>query len=144
MKNNKYLLSVEVPVSAEFYDVDSMGVVWHGNYVKFMEVARCALLDKIGYGYKVMMQEGYAFPVMTINVKYVRSLYFGEKAVIRAHLVEYENILRIQYEVINSEGKIATKAESTQIAVKWDTKETLFEAPELFIKRCEDAIKNNK
>ena len=35
-----------VDFQVEFYDVDSMQVAWHGNYVKFMEVARCALLKK--------------------------------------------------------------------------------------------------
>ena len=54
----------------EFYDVDSMGVVWHGNYVKYMELGRCALLDKIGYGYNEMKESGYAFPVTSIKLKY--------------------------------------------------------------------------
>ena len=42
-------MSIEASVEfrVEFYDVDSMGVVWHGNYVKYMELGRCALLDKI-------------------------------------------------------------------------------------------------
>ena len=49
---DKYLISEETEISAEFFDVDAMQVVWHGNYVKYLEIARCALLDKIGYGYK--------------------------------------------------------------------------------------------
>jgi len=39
----------EVELTVEFFDVDSMQIVWHGNYLKYMERARCALLDKIGY-----------------------------------------------------------------------------------------------
>ena len=53
---DKYLISEETEVSAEFFDVDAMQVVWHGNYVKYLEIARCALLDKIGYGYKEMVK----------------------------------------------------------------------------------------
>ena len=51
-------MSIEASVEfrVEFYDVDSMGVVWHGNYVKYMELGRCALLDKIGYGYNEMKE----------------------------------------------------------------------------------------
>lgn len=140
MGMEKILVQAELPFKVEFYDVDTMGVVWHGNYVKYMEAVRCVLLDKIGYGYSVMMEEGYAFPVITISVKYVRSLVFGENAVIKAYLLEYKDRVRIKYEVLNSAGEVATKAESVQIAVDWKTKETQFESPALFVKRVEDAI----
>lgn len=141
MGMEKILVQAELPFKVEFYDVDTMGVVWHGNYVKYMEAVRCVLLDKIGYGYSVMMEEGYAFPVITIAVKYVRSLVFGENAVIKAYLLEYKDRVRIKYEVLNSAGEVATKAESVQIAVDWKTKETQFESPALFVKRVEDAIR---
>ncbi len=133
----KYFVEAELPFTVEFYDVDTMGVVWHGNYIKYMEAVRCVLLDKIGYGYKTMMEEGYAFPVTSLNVKYVRSLEFGEKALIKAYLVEYKDKVRILYEILNSKGKISAKAETTQFAVKWETRETQFESPELFVTRVE-------
>lgn len=137
----KILIQAELPFKVEFYDVDTMGVVWHGNYVKYMEAVRCVLLDKIGYGYSVMLEEGFAFPVITISVKYVRSLVFGENAVIKAYLLEYKDRVRIKYEVLNSAGKVATKAESVQIAVDWKTKETQFESPALFVQRVEKAMR---
>ncbi|MGE8385221.1 MAG: acyl-CoA thioesterase, partial [Pseudomonas putida] len=43
------LLQAEVEVLVPFFDVDMMEVVWHGHYVKYLEVARCALLDKLGH-----------------------------------------------------------------------------------------------
>lgn len=138
----KVLLEAEMLFKVEFYDVDTMGVVWHGNYIKYMEAVRCVLLDKIGYGYSEMMKEGFAFPVITINLKYVRSLVFGENAVIKAYLLEYKDRLRIKYEVLNSAGMVATKGETVQIAVDWNTKETQFESPELFVQRVEETIRN--
>ncbi len=41
----------EIEIEIPFYDVDSAGIVWHGNYVKYFEVARCVLLDKLNYNY---------------------------------------------------------------------------------------------
>ena len=38
----------------EFYDLDPMNVVWHGNYIKYLEAARCDMLSKIGYTYDDM------------------------------------------------------------------------------------------
>lgn len=134
----------ETTFKIEFYDVDSMRVVWHGNYVKFMEKGRCALLDKIGYGYLQMVEDGYAFPVTDIKIKYVRSLMFGQTARIRAELVEYENRIKIKYEIFNNDtGELTTKAESTQMAVKLSTGETSFICPETFTNKVEKLLSQN-
>ena len=139
---NGSLISEEMTFKIEFYDVDSMRVAWHGNYVKFIERGRCALLDKIGYGYQQMVEDGYAFPVTALNIKYVRSLAFGDEARITASLIEYENRLKIRYEIYNAKtGTLATKAESTQMAVKLQTGETCFVCPEKLIARVETLLK---
>ena len=54
----------EIEITIPFYDVDSMRVAYHGNYVKYLEEARCAyLLDKeMTYGDMDIL--GYAFPVV--------------------------------------------------------------------------------
>ena len=91
-------ISSESKIRVEFYDVDSMDVVYHANYVKYLEVARCDLLDKIGYGYNEMRAANYVFPITTLNVKYVRSLTFGQTATVKASLLEWENRIRIKYE----------------------------------------------
>jgi len=122
----------------EFYDVDSMGVVWHGNYVKYMELGRCALLDKIGYGYSEMKESGYAFPVTSLKLKYIKPLLFKQKAVVKAVLTEYENRIKIEYLIYDKEsGELTTKGESIQMALNMETRETSFLCPECFIKKVE-------
>ena len=135
------MISEEMTFKVEFYDVDSMRVVWHGNYVKYIEKGRCALLDKIGYGYLQMVEDGYAFPVTDIKIKYVRSLMFGETARIKATLIEYENRIKIKYEIFNNEtGVLTTRAESTQMAVKMSTGETSFICPKTFTDKVEKIL----
>ena len=136
MANGRIQAEVIFPV--EFYDVDSMRIVWHGNYVKYMEKARCALLDKIGFGYLEMEKNGTSFPVVDVKLKYVASLHFGETVRAAAELIEYENCIRIQYKLYNNEsGILTTKAESTQMAVDMATGETQFVCPRIFIERVE-------
>ena len=65
-----------VEFKVEFYDVDSMKVAWHGNYVKFMEVARCALLAKIKYDYFAMEASGFAWHVVDRRIRYLRAMIF--------------------------------------------------------------------
>ena len=136
----KGLYTVETKFKVEFYDVDSMNVAWHGNYVKFMEVGRCALLDEIGYGYTQMVERGYAFQVTSLNLKYIRSLRFNETATIKSTLIEYENRIKIKYEIYNAAGEIATKAESTQMALKISTWESEFVCPKVFTDKVEKLI----
>ncbi len=135
-------LKEEKKFKVEFFDVDSMSVAWHGNYVKYMEIGRCALLDSIGYSYNEMVKDGYVFPVVEIKIKYLRSLVFDETATIVSSLIEYENRLRIKYEIYNEKGELATKAESNQMVVRMSTGETLFECPPLFLERVKKAIEN--
>lgn len=125
----------------EFYDVDSMQIVWHGNYVKYLEKARCSLLDKIGYNYLDMAKSGYLFPVVDVKLRYVNSLRFHEKAKIIATLVEYENCIKIEYKIYNAlTNVLCTKASTTQMCVKADTNETLLVLPKEFIEKVERAI----
>ena len=53
----KALLSATTELEVQFFDVDSMRVVWHGNYVKYLEVARCELLKLFDYSYLQMDRE---------------------------------------------------------------------------------------
>ena len=81
------------------------------------------------------------FPVVDIKVKYLHSLRFGEKARVVAGLTEYENCIKITYEIYNAEtGELCTKAESTQMAVEIKTMETKFVCPKVFIERVEKLL----
>ena len=133
-------MSIEASVEfkVEFYDVDAMGVVWHGNYVKYMELGRCALLDKIGYGYDEMKESNYAFPVASLKLKYIKPLMFKQTAIIKAVLVEYENRIKIEYFIYDKDsGELVTKGESIQMALNMETMKTSFLCPDCFIKKVE-------
>jgi acyl-CoA thioester hydrolase len=136
-------ITAETEFNVEFYDVDSMEVAWHGNYVKYLEKARCALLDQIGYGYPAMKDSGFAFPVTEISLKYIRPLRFGERVRARAILDEYENRLRIKYELYNARtGELTTKGMSTQMAVDIGKGDSCFICPQIFIDKVETLLKD--
>lgn len=129
-----YYVKNEITFPVEFYDVDTMRVVWHGNYVKYMEKARCALLDSVNFGYLEMEKCGTAFPVVDMKLKYVRSLRFGDTVRVVSYLTEYENCIKIKYEIYNAEsGELCTKAESTQMAMSIATSESSIVCPQIFI-----------
>ncbi|MDC7124186.1 MAG: thioesterase family protein [Spirochaetales bacterium] len=141
MKKKEDKFFVEIPLKAEFYDVDSMKIVWHGNYIKFYEQARCALLETIGYSYDDMEESGYAWPVVNIESKYIKPIKFRQTFTIRATLEEYENRLKISYLIYDKDtGVKINKGSSTQMAIDMKTGSTLFVSPKVLLDKVKAVL----
>ena len=54
------VVAAEIEFDVAFHDVDLVGVVWHGHYLKYLENARWALMDRLGFGFQRMVDSGYA------------------------------------------------------------------------------------
>jgi acyl-CoA thioester hydrolase len=120
-----------------------MKIVWHGNYINYFERARCALLDKIGYNYIAMEESGFSYPVVDVRIKYVRSLHFGDTCRAKATLAEYENMIKIQFELYNAKtGKLTTKGSVTQMCIDMKTGETQFVLPKVWTEKVENLLAN--
>lgn len=126
----------EVEIDVQFFDLDPMQIVWHGNYVKYLEVARCALLDSIGYNYCQMRDSGYMWPIIDMNLRYVGSAAFGQRLRLRAEIVEWENRLKIDYLITDAaSGKRLNRASTTQVAVDVKTGEMCFVSPAVLFEK---------
>lgn len=113
-----------------FFDVDSMEIMWHGHYVKYLEMARCAFLEQIHYTYDVMKQHGYGYPIVQLDVKYIRPALFRQKIRVNVALVEYESSIRFDYTIVDATtGQKLTTASTTQVAVEIESKEMQFQTP---------------
>jgi len=129
-------LAAEVEIEIPFQDGDPMGVTWHGNYFRYFEAARCALLDKIDYGYVEMMNSGYSWPIVDTRVKFARPTVFQQRILVVATLEEYENRLKIRYVITDVEtGERVTKGYTTQVAVENETTELCFVSPAVLIEK---------
>ena len=126
----------EVEFAVQFYDLDPMEVVWHGNYAKYFEVARCALLDQVHYNYAEMKASGFAWPVIDMQVKYLQPLTFGQAAIVRTEIVEWEHWLKIEYVIRDKvSGMRLTKATTRQVAVDISTKLMSLQSPPILLER---------
>ncbi|MCU4676654.1 acyl-CoA thioesterase [Catenovulum sp. 2E275] len=129
MKNNP-VLTASTEFEVQFYDVDSMRVVWHGSYVKFLEIARCELLKKFDYNYLKMEASGYLWPIVDMRLKYVSSAKLGQIIEVEANLIEYESRLKIEYIIRDATSKqVLTKAYTIQVAVDMQNNEMLYQSP---------------
>ena len=124
------MISAETIVQAQFYDLDPMQVDWHGNYVRFLEHGRCALMEKIGYSYHEMASSGYMWPIVDLHIKYVRPIKLAQKIRLSAKLIEYENRIKIDYRLSDADtSELFSKAQTTQLAVAIQTGEMTFNSP---------------
>ncbi|MBT4752352.1 MAG: acyl-CoA thioesterase [Candidatus Marinimicrobia bacterium] len=130
------MVSAEVIIIIPFHDVDVTRVVWHGHYVKYMEIARCTLLDKINYNYIQMERSGYSWPVIDLRIRYARPLYFQQKIRVKVRLSEWENRLKIKYLFEDFDtGQRLTRAYSVQVAVDIVKNEMLLASPEIIYQK---------
>jgi acyl-CoA thioester hydrolase len=125
-----------IAITIPFHDVDSAGMVWHGHYAKYFEVARCELLESFNYGYDAMRVSGFMWPVIDMRVRYAQPIRFGQRIQVKATLREWENRLLIDYLVSDAaSGRRLTKGSTSQVAVDMQTGEMCFVSPAVLFER---------
>lgn len=128
----------DVEIDVPFHDVDSMNVVWHGHYLKYFEVARCQLLEQFDYNYNQMRASGYAYPVVESYIRYAHGIVFAQKIRVRATLKEWENRLKIDYQIFDvATGKRLTKGHTVQVAVRIADRELCFTSPDILLQKLQ-------
>ncbi|HXU93870.1 MAG TPA: acyl-CoA thioesterase [Gallionella sp.] len=129
-------LGHEIEIVPAFHDLDLMEIVWHGHYVKYLELARCALLSRFDYDYPQMRESGYAWPIVDMRLKYVRPATFAQKLTVRAEIVEWENRLKIEYLIRDSAtGEKLNQAYTIQVAVDMSSREMQYVCPPVLWER---------
>jgi acyl-CoA thioester hydrolase len=134
-------LSVEIVAEVAFHDVDLARIAWHGHYLKYLENARWALMDRIGYGLGTMLASSEGWPIVELQVKYLRASRYGDRLQVRATLVEWQTRLVLNYLVTDAAtGERVARAQTTQVAVDMPAGSMRFELPAEFVARVEAAI----
>jgi acyl-CoA thioester hydrolase len=126
----------ETETQVHFFDLDPMAIVWHGHYVKYLEIARGALLDTIDYNYTAMRASGYVWPVIDMHLRYIAPATYGQRLKLRAEIVEWENRLKIAYLIRDAvTGRRLSRATTTQVAIAVATQEMCFVSPAILFEK---------
>ena len=133
------LFSSKLEIKIPFYDLDPMNIVWHGNYIKYLEEARCKLFSDLNYTYIDMKDDFYAYPIAKMEVKYIKPAFFEQDIIVKVDLLEIEPALIIKYEIFDkrTNDKIF-KASTMQIAVDTRTLKSIYTPPKRLIKALEE------
>ncbi|MDQ2069988.1 acyl-CoA thioesterase [Natronospira bacteriovora] len=126
----KAVIQESIELEVPFQDLDPMGVAWHGNYFRYFEAGRAALLRSIDYDYPEMRASEYLWPIVDTRVKYIRPLEYAQRIRVISGIVEWENRLRIDYEIRNlDDDRRLCRAHTIQCAVDARSGELQFVSP---------------
>jgi acyl-CoA thioester hydrolase len=129
-------VEIEVP----FHDVDYLQVVWHGHYLKYMELARTALLRRIRLDASDLMALRHYFLVAETQVRHQHPLRYADRALVSAWLVEIRSRIRIDYSVANlTSGRASARASTTLVTMNFSTGLCL-ETPPAILERLTGAF----
>jgi len=128
-ENNKiYEARLKVP----FYDLDPLQVIWHGNYLKYFDVAREGLFDEAGLDLNDFYNRTkILFPIIKTYTKHIFPLRNKDEFICKVTLLEAGMKIVLEFEIrLVSNGKICTRGGSEQVAVKSPEMEMMFRIPD--------------
>ncbi|MDR1886684.1 MAG: acyl-CoA thioesterase [Prevotellaceae bacterium] len=110
-------LKETVRVKIRFSETDSMGVVWHGNYIRFFEDAREAFGIKYGIPYLDVYHNGYYTPIVSVNCEYKSPLKYGDEALVEIRYFDTPAAkIVFKYNIYNPvTGSLAATGETVQV-----------------------------
>lgn len=105
-------------VKVRYGETDQMGVVYHGNYAQYFEIARIEWLHKIGISYKELEKQGIMLPVVSLTTQFKRPAYFDDELTIITTLTKIPTAkIEFQYEVYNQKNELTTTGSTVLVFV---------------------------
>lgn len=110
----------EVPV--RFSEVDALGIVWHGHYIKFFEDGREAFGKTYGLGYLDIYDQKFATPLVNISVDYKKTVKYGDSVIIETTFINSPAAKIIfSYSIFRvSDGELVATGQSVQVFINME------------------------
>lgn len=114
-----------------FSEVDAMRIVWHGEYVRYFEDGRESFGKHYGLGYLDICAAGYLVPIVELNCRFIRSLVFGETAIVETRYINCDAAkIKFEYTIYReSDGSIVAEGESVQVFLNAENQLELLNPP---------------
>ncbi|MBI4335726.1 MAG: acyl-CoA thioesterase [Candidatus Omnitrophica bacterium] len=102
-----------------YHDTDCGGVVYYGNYLKYLEEARTEYLEDRGIFIKDMIAaHGVMFVVARQEIDYKAPAFYGDVLVTDARVTDASGVkVWFEYEIKNQDGKLIARAKTLLVCV---------------------------
>lgn len=106
------------PVTVYYEDTDMAGIVYHANYLKFIERARSDWVKQQGLDQKSMREdEGIVFVVRRIEADYLASAVFDDQLEIQTTVKAMTGVRLVMLQEVLREGEPVFRAEVTAVCM---------------------------
>lgn len=110
----------EVKLRVRYAETDQMGVVYHSNFLIWMEIGRVEFMRELGFDYKKMEAEDDChLPVVEVRCRYKAPAHYDDAVVVRTQLRKVRGpLVHFAYEIVRENDQTAlAEAETVHIAV---------------------------
>ncbi len=108
----------EAKIQVRYAETDMMGVVYHANYLIWMEIARAQFIKDLGFSYEQMEEAGYVAPVIDVQASYKNSVVYGEEVTIKVWIEKYSTLRTTYgYEMYKPNGVLACTGTTSHVVV---------------------------
>lgn len=112
----------EHKIEVRYAETDQMGIVYHANYLIWMEMGRTRLIRDLGFNYAAMEADGILSPVIDIQASYKLPVRYGEVATIKTWVESYDGVRVVYgYQIFNEKKELAVTGQSSHVCVKKDS-----------------------
>jgi len=124
----KKVLKDTTEVKVRFGEVDSMGIVWHGNYVKYIEEGRESFGKKFGISYMDIYSNNYMAPVVNMNIDFKKQVQYGDLLLVETEYVDSAAAKVIfNFKIFRkSDMELVATAQSTQVFIDLNREMVLY------------------
>ena len=125
-----------------YSDTDAYGVVWHGSYLRWLEMGRVCLCEMMGHNLLELKNKDIVLPVVNLNVKYKMSAKLNDVVVTETEISEFNGFTVKFKQIIRSKetGKVCIDAEVSVVAI--DNNGKLYrKMPEVLAKSFDEVLK---
>jgi len=125
-----------------YADTDSYGVVWHGTYLRWMEIGRVEMCRELGLELSKLKEQDIVIPVTNINIRYKSSAKVDEKIYVETTISKMTPFTFVFSQTIKNKetDKIYTQAEVEVVAIN-NSGRIYRRMPETLVNACKNAMK---
>jgi len=128
------MITSEIKIDIRFSETDAMGVVWHGNYLKYFEDGREAFGKEHGLEYLTIFDNGYFTPIVKSEIEHKSPVYYGQIIKVITHYIPAKSAkLLFEYEVVNlTTGEISATGKTMQVFLNKETRTLELITPDFY------------
>ena len=125
-------------MTTRYAETDQMGVIHHGTYATYFELARIEWLRYLGLSYAKLEKQGILLPVLLLSIEFKHPLYFEDQIQIEICLdSDPTSIIDFSYQIFNQDKVLCTTAKTRLAFVNAETRK-IMRCPEVFLNALGD------